>query len=94
MKKYPYNSLETASVLINKMLEKYNITIDHVIDNPEIEGVPWYQYYTFTEEEHKQWKDFFIEYVTKECKPKITKQGAEERFLWFDMVWGLKIVKK
>lgn len=40
MKKYPYDSLETASVLINKMLEKYDITIDHVINNPEIEGVP------------------------------------------------------
>ena len=59
MKKYPYDSLETLTVLINKMLEKYNIDIDYVINNPNIENVPWYQYYTFTKEEHDQWEEFF-----------------------------------
>lgn len=93
MKKYPYDSLETLTVLINKMLEKYNIDIDYVINNPNIENVPWYQYYTFTKEEHDQWKEFFINHVTKECKPKLTKKRAESAFAWFDLRWGLKIIE-
>lgn len=91
MKKYPYDSEETGKVLINKMLEKHKVDVEYVKANPTIEGIPWYQYYTFTEEEHQQWKDFFINYVMKECKPKQNKKDAEKKFMWFDMMWGLKI---
>ena len=35
-------------------------------------------------------KNFFINHVTKECKPKLTKKRAESAFVWFDLMWGLK----
>lgn len=91
MKKYPYNSEYTGNILINKMLEKHKVDVEHVKTNPVIEGVSWFQHYTFTTEEHAAFKDFFIKYLMTECKPKETKKTAEKKFVWFDLMWGLKI---
>lgn len=38
---------ELSVELINKMLEPYGINYQYVKDHPTIDGIPWYDYYTW-----------------------------------------------
>ena len=51
--------------------------------------VIWYQFLTFrTEQEYKSWEEFCINLFRKELK--MSKKAAEEKFIWFDLKYGLK----
>ena len=51
--------------------------------------VIWYQFLTFrSEQEYKSWEEFCINLFRKELK--MTKKKAEEKFIWFDLKYGLK----
>lgn len=73
--------------VINKMLNKHNVDYDYVKDNPEIEGVPWYQHYTMTTQEELELEKFFISLYKK------MKLGSrsEKEWAWFNLMYGLKI---
>lgn len=73
--------------ILNKMLEKYNIDVDHVKKYPEIAGVPWYQYYTLTTKEAEEWKRWSLEYLKT---TRIPKRMHEIEFAWLNLMWGLK----
>jgi hypothetical protein len=89
MKKYKRG--EVVKVLIDKMLEPFNSSFDEVQANPEIEGKPWFQYYTFkTLEDFEKFKEFFILTFTKNTRPAFTKSQAEKEFSWFNLMYGLK----
>jgi hypothetical protein len=82
---------DLPKVLIDKMLEPYNSSYDYVLANPEIEGKPWYQYYTYkSEEDLQKFKDFFILTLTKNTTPKFTQKIAEKEWSWFNLMYGLK----
>lgn len=94
MKKYKQRDPEFGNMLINKALEKYNVTIDEVKANQEKireeTGKEWYQFYTFdTEEEYNNWKSFCIDAMMKQRTPKLTRKRAESEFAWFDLKMGL-----
>lgn len=79
--------------LINKSLEKYNVTMADIMLLPEnkIDGVPWYQYYTFeTLEEYKSWKDWCFNFLKTEVTPKFTKNNFNRFWPYFDLMYGLK----
>lgn len=82
---------EATKILINKMLEKYNVDYDYIFDNQEIDGVPWYQYYTWTQEESDKYKEFFIDFLRHNIKPKFLKKQAIREWDWFNLMYGLKI---
>lgn len=85
------NSESIVRLIINKQLEKYNVDYDYIKANPEIDGKPWYQYYTFdSEQEYNDWKDYCMELLTKQVRPKYSKELASKEFLWIDLMWGLK----
>lgn len=94
MKKYKQRDPTFGNMLINKALEKYNVTIDEVKANQqkikEETGKEWFQFYTFdTEEEYNNWKSFCIDAMMNQCVPKMSKKKAEDVFLWFDLIFGL-----
>lgn len=76
--------------IINKMLKPYGVDINYVIKNPEIEGISWYQYYTFNSlKEHNRWKKYaFRQY--KRAYPYSSSQYIEKKVKWMDFQYGLK----
>lgn len=91
MKKIYIGSEELVKILVDKMLEKYNVNTDYVIANPTIDGISWFQYYTWTSEEQSTYKEWFIKFLKNNVKPKLNKERIEREFFWFDLMWGLKI---
>ena len=88
-KKYTKEKLVT--LFINKQLKKYNIDIEYVKQNQQIEGQPWYQYYTLTETEAKKIKDWFIDIL--KTKSTISKNRIKQEFNWLDLMYGLRVIK-
>ena len=90
-KKYSYDHEETLRTLINTMLKKHNVDFDYVKENQTINGTPWFQYFTWTTTEEKEFKDFFIKHLTTKCSPPMSKHRVEKEFSWFNLMYGLKI---
>lgn len=80
-------------VLLNKMLEKYNITVEHVVANPEIDGIPWYQYYTNTTQEDLDWREWCYQYTKANVigQSKLKKDFFEKWMALFYLCYSLKI---
>lgn len=84
-------SPETAEIrIVNYMLKPYNVDCDYVIKNPEINGVPWYQYYTFnSEEEYKRYKKYALKQYRK-AYPYSNEKYINSIFSGLDLYCGLK----
>lgn len=76
-------------IIIDKMLEKHGVDYAYVLENQQIEGVPWYTYYTFTKQEEKEFKEWFIKFVSK--KIKFSKNYIEREYALFSLMYGLRI---
>jgi len=83
------NSDKEVPILIGKMLEKYNVTYEYILQNQKIDGVNWFQYYTFTEEEEKEFHLWFINRLTNTYRCSISL--AEREYSYFNLMWGLKL---
>jgi hypothetical protein len=80
--------------LVDKMLkERHGVDFDYVVKNQTIEGTPWYQYYTWTEQEQEQYRRWFIEVLTKHVTPKYPRREAERIWDSFNLNYGLKVVE-
>jgi hypothetical protein len=93
MKKYKLPSDELLNLLLNKQLEPYNITVEDLMKLPEgkINGVWWYEYYTFkTVEDYNIWKNFCVDILRNHTTPKLDKRRIEKEFSMLDLMWGLK----
>jgi len=80
--------------LLNKQLEKYNVTID---DLPKLkeDGVfgekEWFEYYKFTtEREYQNWANYCVKVLTENTYPRLNKKEAIRQFQWLNMGFGLK----
>lgn len=87
---------EATKVMLNKMLEKYNITIAEITEktknhNGQINGVDWYTYYTMTQKEHDIWKLWCLDFLKTKVKPKTTIKYSKFVFNQINLMWGLKI---
>lgn len=74
--------------ILDKMLEKHNVDLDYILKHTEIEGKPWYQYYTLTQKEFEEWKIWVMDYLKTTSLP---KRSHESEFGWLNLMWGLKI---
>lgn len=87
---------EATKIILNKMLEKHNITIADIKEKADadgkIEGVSWFEHYTRTEEEYNEWKLWALDFLNTKVKPKYTKKYLEIQFNMIDLMWGLKII--
>ena len=87
MKKERNDDFITRTIL-NKMLEKHGIDVEYVLKHKEIEGLPWYNYYTFTQKEFEEWKIWVMKYLKTTY---ISKYRHEQGFEMLNLMWGLKI---
>lgn len=77
-------------LIVSKQLEKYNVDMQYVIDNPKIEGKDWYIYYTFdTEKEFEDWKKFSLK-IIKKVYPRADENWINKEFSMLNLMWGLK----
>jgi len=76
--------------VVDKMLEPYDSSFDKVVEEPKINGVVWYQFYTWSEEQMEQFKEFFIKTLTKSCSPKFSIEMANREWAMFNLMYGLK----
>ena len=88
--KWRINPVIAEKNIINYMLRKYNVDFDYVVSNPEIGGVPWYQYYTFdSEKEYEKWKKYALKQFNR-AYPYSSENFNKRRVVWLDFQYGLK----
>lgn len=95
-KKYKINDEKVVEIILDKMLDKHNITIGEIKElvkdtEGKIEGTPWYQYYTMTQKEHDAWKEWSLNFMYNEIRPRHSMTFLRNNFSWLDLMWGLKI---
>lgn len=78
--------------LINLMLHPKGSSYEEVLKEPTINGLEWYQYYTWTDRDVQTFKSVFIDTLVNNCTPKFTKSMAEIEWGWFYFMYGLKVV--
>jgi hypothetical protein len=85
--------------MIDKMLEgkiegvgaRYLYISDHQFAE---DGTPWYQQYTWSEDEEKVFKDFFMDTLMNKTSPRFTEMQATKEWGFFSLMWGLKRKKE
>lgn len=75
---------EVLTIMLNKQLEKYNLTIEDVKKMSN-----WFQKYTMTNDEFEEWKYFCITTMRRELK--FSKKQAEKELNSINLNWGLRI---
>ncbi len=75
-----------VETLINKMFEiaGHNVTYEDIKDRKD----NWYQQWTMTEEQNKEWRKWGIELIKKD---RSLKKLANREMAFFDLMYGLKI---
>lgn len=75
-----------VETLINKMFEiaGHNVTYKDIKDRKD----NWYQLWTMTEEQNKEWRKWGIELIKKD---RSLKKLADREMAFFDLMYGLKI---
>lgn len=83
-----YNKLKETvdGEQLKKLEEKFNQDII------KIRVWHWYEYYTWTEEEQKEYEKWFIEECRKRFR--MTKTAAKKEASWWMLRYGLRVVKK
>lgn len=78
-------------LIIDNELKKYKVNMQYVIANPEINGIPWYTYYTFnSEKEFKRWEKFSKKILRKRHTSGISDDFIRKEFSMLNLMWGLK----
>jgi len=76
-----------VETLINKMFEiaGHTVKYEDIKDRKD----NWYQQYTMTEDQNKEWKEWGINFLKKQGR--ILKSRAPKEMAFFDLMYGLKI---
>ena len=74
--------------LIDKMFE----IAGHPLKFEDVEGRTdnWFQQYTMTEAQNKEWRDWGVKFLKKQ-RSRYTQKTAESSMAWLDLYCGLKI---
>lgn len=81
---------ELSIEIINKMLEPYKIDYQYIKDHSSINGIPWYDYYTWTESQQSEFKEWAVSRVKKEFK--VTDERARKEVGWMLLSYGLRCI--
>lgn len=79
---------KVVKTLINKMFEiaKHDIKYEDIIDRED----DWYTYWTMTEKENAEWREWGTKYIKKELKH-LTESQCKTEMEMIDLNYGLKI---
>jgi len=84
-----YNKKELIVIeLINLMFKiaGYEVCFQDVLEMED----GWYNHYTMTEEQNKNWREEGEKLIRKKLKY-LTKESARKEMDWVNLMWGLKI---
>ena len=51
----------------------------------------WFQYFTWSYLESQEFRSWLIAFIRTECSGRVSKKMAEREYMWFDLMYGLKI---
>lgn len=83
-----------AETLINKQLEKfgYNIETIPVDDNHMVNGIMWYDYFTFTKKEEEEYIEWAWNFFKENVSPKTSRKNFDKIMGFFLLSHGLKVI--
>lgn len=88
--KFTLSKEKAVKRIINYQLKPYKVDMDYVIENPKIDGIPWYQYYTFKSlKEEQDWEKYSKRQLRK-AYPYMSDKYIEREFAMIGLMWGLK----
>ena len=78
-------------IVVEEMINKMFEIAGHQVTFEDIKGRTdkWYQEWTMTEAQNKEWREWGIKYLKK--KKGLYKHYAERQMAMFDLMYGLKI---
>ena len=77
--------------LLKELIDKMFEIAGHDLKFEDVEGRKdnWFQQYTMTEEQNKEWREWGIKHIKK--KRRWNNYLAERQMAWLDLYCGLKI---
>jgi hypothetical protein len=83
------NKLNIGKDIIDQMfiIAGHDLRYDDIVSRKD----EWFQEYTMTEVQNKEWKNWGVNYLRK--KKRYNKKIAEREMAWIDLFCGLKIKK-
>jgi hypothetical protein len=90
--KHKYNKKEQIVIDIINLMFKiagHEICFDDVLEMED----GWYNEFTMTEEQNKEWREEGEKLIRKKLKY-LTKESARKEMCWVNLMWGLKIEEK
>ena len=80
------NKLNIGKDIIDQMfiIAGHDLRYDDVVGRKD----DWFQKYTMTEVQNKEWKNWGVNYLRKKT---FSKKIAEKEMAWIDLFYGLKI---
>jgi len=77
--------------LLKELIDKMFEFAGHHLKFEDVEGRTdnWFQQYTMTEEQNKEWREWGVKYIKK--KRRWNNYLAERQMAWLDLYCGLKI---
>ena len=92
MKRLRADSQEVARIMFDKMLEKHSVGYDYIMKNQTINNMAWCSHYSWTPTEQAEYKKWWIDFHYTKVTPKRTKKWLKDAWVWFDLMYGLRIV--
>ena len=85
------NRQQKYKQIIKELIDKMFEIAGHPLTFEDVENRKdnWFQQYTMTEEQNKQWREWGVEHIRKRAK--YSKKIAESEMAWLDLYCGLKI---
>ena len=95
--KFPQNgeiTPEMSRVMLNKLLEKYNTTVDEIYktDFKTIDDVFWLDYISLTESEFNAWRDWCRDFLSNNCTPKYSEDWIKTKFSYWSLLYSFNVV--
>ncbi len=82
---------DKGKLILKELIDKMFEIAGHPLKFEDVEGRTdnWFQQYTMTEEQNKEWREWGIKYIKK--KRRWNNYLAERQMAWIDLYCGLKI---
>lgn len=83
--------VDKNQLILKELIDKMFEIAGHPLKFEDVEGRTdnWFQQYTMTEAQNKEWKEWGAKFIQK--KKRYNKQYAQREMAWLDLYCGLKI---
>jgi hypothetical protein len=78
-------------LLLKEIIDKMFEIAGHDLKYEDVESIKdnWYQQYTMTKEQNKEWRNWSAKFIAK--KKRCLREVADREIAWIDLYCGLKI---